>query len=456
VSFAGQTVTATRSDALASGASYPALTITVSVAATAPAVVTNTAAVAGGGEVNTANDSATDVTATTPVADLTIAKSHAGVFRQGDAADTYTITVGNVGSAATAGPVTVTDALPAGLAPTAADRGVINGWAVSFVGQTVTATRADALAPGASYPALTLTVSVAGNAPASVTNTATVAGGGEVNTANDSAKDVSPITPVADLAISKTHVGTFHPGDGADTYTIAVSNVGSAPTAGPVTVTDVLPAGLAPTAADSGTVNGWVVSFVGQTVTATRVDPLAPGASYPALTLTVSVAATAPAVVTNTATVAGGGEVNAANDSAKDVSPITPVADLRIAMSHSGNFNAGGVGTFVIAVSNAGRVATNAPVTVTDMLPAGLTYTGPAAVNGWTISVNGQTVTATRPDVLTAGASFPALTLNVSVAGNALAGFTNTAKVAGGGEVDLSNDVATDIALGQTPRRRGA
>ena len=33
-----------------------------------------------------------------------------------------------------------------------------------------------------------------------------------------------------------------------------------------MTITDVLPAGLAPTPADSGTVNGWAVSFVGQTV----------------------------------------------------------------------------------------------------------------------------------------------------------------------------------------------
>src|SRR5207248_1855145 len=126
---------------------------------------------------------------------------------QGDAADTYTIIVSNVGAAPTASSVTVTDTLPAGLSPTAADNGTINGWAVSFSGQTVTATRSDALAAGASYPAFTLTVSVAGTAPASVTNTATVAGGGEVNTANNSATDVTPVTPVADLTISMSHTG---------------------------------------------------------------------------------------------------------------------------------------------------------------------------------------------------------------------------------------------------------
>ena len=80
------------------------------------------------------------------------------------------------------GLVTVSDTLPTGLTPTAADSGTINGWTVSTDGQTVTATRSDTLAAGSSYPALTVTVNVASNAPASVTNTATVSGGGEINT----------------------------------------------------------------------------------------------------------------------------------------------------------------------------------------------------------------------------------------------------------------------------------
>src|SRR5207248_2245016 len=81
-----------------------------------------------------------------------------------------------------------------------------------------------------SYPAITLTVSVANNAPASVTNVATVSGGGELNTANDSASDPTIITQVADLAVSKTHSGNFTVGDAADSYTITVSNVGPGPT----------------------------------------------------------------------------------------------------------------------------------------------------------------------------------------------------------------------------------
>src|SRR5436305_799193 len=63
------------------------------------------------------------------------------------------------------------------------------GWSA----RSVTCTRSDVLAASASYPVLTVTVDVAGNAAASVTNSATVSGGGEFTTANDSASDVTTI-----------------------------------------------------------------------------------------------------------------------------------------------------------------------------------------------------------------------------------------------------------------------
>jgi uncharacterized repeat protein (TIGR01451 family) len=455
----GQIVTATRSDVLNGGASYPPLTITVSVANNIPPVVTNSVTVAGGGEVNTANDTATDATATIPVADLTLTKTHTGNFRQGDAADVYVVTVKNIGPAATNGEVMVTDTLPAGLAPTPADSGTINGWSVSTSGQMIIATRSDALAPGSSYPVLNITVSVAANAPASVKNAAVVSGGGEVNTVNDGADDTTSITQVADLTISKMHNGNFHPGDAADTYTITVTNVGGGGTTGTVTVTDQLPAGLSATAADSGTIGGWLVSFHGQTVTATRSDVLAAGSSYAALTITVSVASNAPASVTNTATVAGGGEVNTGNDTATDVTAIAQLADLAIGLSDSGNFKQGSTGSYTITIGNIGRGATDAPVTIVDVLPAGLTYAGASSVNGWTITVKGQTVTATRSDALASGALYQLLTLTVNIASNAPASVTNTVMVSGGGETNVGNDAGADVTTvfpgQQNPRRRG-
>jgi uncharacterized repeat protein (TIGR01451 family)/fimbrial isopeptide formation D2 family protein len=281
---------------------------------------------------NPANRPVLTVEYTPPVLvpDLTITKSHAGIFKPGDSADTYTLTVKNVGAAATDGStVTVTDTLPAGLTPTAVDTGTLNGWTLTVNGQTVTATRSDVLAKGSSYPPVTVTVSVANDIARSVVNTATVAGGGEVNTANDTATDPTATIPLADLTISARPGTTFHQGDVRATYIITVRNIGPGPTVGAVTLTDTLPSGLAPTLADNGVINGWTVSVSGQTITATRSDVLGGGSSYPVLTVAVSVAPKAPARVTNTVQVSGGGEINTANDDAVNVTAIFAATSLQ-------------------------------------------------------------------------------------------------------------------------------
>src|SRR5579883_2069856 len=100
--------------------------------------------------------------------DLTITKSHAGHFVQGQAG-TYTITAANGGGTPTSGTVTVVDTLPAGLTATTMSGA---GWSCTL--STLTCTRSDALAAGAAYPAITLTVNVASNAASPVTNVATI------------------------------------------------------------------------------------------------------------------------------------------------------------------------------------------------------------------------------------------------------------------------------------------
>ncbi|HEY7291368.1 MAG TPA: putative collagen-binding domain-containing protein [Vicinamibacterales bacterium] len=132
--------------------------------------------------------------AATPTADLTITKTHAGSFSQGQTGASYTLTVRNSGSTASSGTVTVTDSVPAGLVPTAAAG---TGWSSCGINaQTVTCTRSDVLAAQVSYPPLTVTVNVAATAPASVTNSATVSGGADANTGNNTATDVTSVTPV--------------------------------------------------------------------------------------------------------------------------------------------------------------------------------------------------------------------------------------------------------------------
>src|SRR5207249_5376263 len=256
---------------------------------------TNTVTVSGGSELNTGNNSANDVTAVRPPPDLTITKTHLGNFYQAQTGATYTLTVSNSGLGDTVGSVTVTEALPTGLIATA-----INGTGWTCALNTLTCTRGDVLEPGASYPAINVVVDVANNAPASVTNTATVSGGTESNTSNDTATDLTTIAAPADLTVVKSHTGSFVQSQTGAVYTITVNNVGNAATTGQVAVIDPLPAALTVTGLSG---NGWTCALA--TVTCTRSDSLAAKASYPAITLTVNVAPDAPGSVTNTVSVSG-------------------------------------------------------------------------------------------------------------------------------------------------------
>jgi len=324
VGAGGGTCTASGSGNIAHTVNLPAggsvtYTASCAISASATGSMSNTATVtapAGVTDPTPGNNSATDTDALTALADLTITKTHAGNFTQGQTGATYTLMASNVGGSPTTGVVTMTDTLPAGLTATAISG---TGWSCTL--GTLTCTRSDALAAGSSYPAVTLTVNVAGNASASVTNTATVSGGGQTNSANDSASDPTTITQLSDLTIAKTHAGSFTQGQAGAVYTLTASNAGTGPTSGTVTVTDTLPAGLTATAI-GGT--GWSCTL--GTLTCTRSDALAAGSSYPAITLTVNVANNAPASVTNTAAVSGGGQINTSNDSASDATTIATAA----------------------------------------------------------------------------------------------------------------------------------
>ena len=160
-------------------------------------------------------------------ADLTVTKTHTGNFTQGQTGAAYTLTVGNSGGVPTSGLVTAIDLVPTGLTPSAASG---TGWTCDIIGQAVTCGRSDPLSPGGSYPPITVTVDVAPNAPASLTNSVRATGGGDTNPANNTIDDVTTITPGADLTITKTHTGNFTQGQTGATFTLTVSNQGAAPT----------------------------------------------------------------------------------------------------------------------------------------------------------------------------------------------------------------------------------
>lgn len=129
----------------------------------------------GWGSFNAGNlfSSLTDSSVTPPIQHnpvLHIAMTQNGAFVRGKTAS-YQIAVSNQGAGATSGAVNVTITLPSSLTYTSFSGA---GW--TFNKKTLTFTQSKTLAPGSSYPPITLTVSV--NEPSSVTSTATVSGGG--------------------------------------------------------------------------------------------------------------------------------------------------------------------------------------------------------------------------------------------------------------------------------------
>ncbi|MGW5662830.1 hypothetical protein ACWEWG_22445 [Streptomyces sp. NPDC003758] len=400
--------------------------------------------------IGTANSNGQVIISYAPAApSLTIGKSHSGSFVRGQSGS-YTVTVGNNGTGSTDGStVTVTDTLPAGLTGTALSG---TGWSCALA--TLTCTRNDVLAAGASYPPISLTVDVGCTASDQVTNAASVTGGGDTDT--HTATDPTTITGACppSLTIGKSHSGSFVRGQ-SGSYTVTVGNNGTGPTDGStVTVTDTLPAGLTGTAL-SGT--GWSCALA--TLTCTRSDVLAAGASYPPLTLTVDVACTAPDGVTNTATVSGGAS---APDTVTDPTSITGACppSLTISKHHTGHFEKGRKGTYTLTVANNGSGPTSGTVTVTDTLPPQLRAVSISGT-GWTCTL--ATLTCTRSDVLDPGSSYPPITITVKVScatrekvadtkrGGSIQ-VINTATVTGGGS---PSDTATDPTTIRCNKRDG-
>ncbi|MGA8867288.1 MAG: hypothetical protein WB510_09985, partial [Candidatus Sulfotelmatobacter sp.] len=190
-----------------------------------------------------------------------------------------------------------------------------------------------------------------------------------------------------DMTLGKSHVGNFVRGSTAN-YIVPVSNLSLyGPSVGLVTVNDTLPVGLTPTSA-VGT--GWSCSLAAQTVSCVRADSLVGSTSYPSLTITANVAQTAPSTVTNTAIVAGGGEINLANDSATDVASVVSSADLSVSNAASPNpATAGGNVTYTQVITNNGPSAADNP-TLVEAVPANTTFVSIAAPVGWTCVTPGN------------------------------------------------------------------
>ena len=354
--------------------------------------------------------------------------------------ETFTLTVGNIGTVSTTpgSTITVTDTLPTGLTPVS---GVGTGWEISISGQTFIATTTTQIPALGVAPSITLSVLVGSDAVPSVTNTATATGGGATNTAT--AFDtvlviaITPTEPI--LTITKANSPSSFTVGQTGTYTVIVGNRGlSASTSGTITVTDVLPNALTLV---SGSLSGsdWTFTVTGQTITATTSAVISPGETAPPITFEVSVGSAAVPFATNVATATGGGAINTAIVS--DITPVIPIAPI-LTMTKTNSpstFVVGQTGTYTLTVGNSGSISTSGIITVTDVLPSSLTFIfGSLTGTGWTFTVTGQTITATTTATVSPTETLPSISFMVTVGSTAAPSVINIGSAFGGGALNTA------------------
>ncbi len=300
---ASGTVTCTSTGSIASGNSFPAITLTVAVSTTAANSINNTATVANNTLFDniSSNNSSTDATTVLNATDLQITKIHSGNFSAGANA-AYTLTVKNNGPQSANGTTTVTDVLPASESYVSASG---TGWACGNASGTVTCTSTTTMASGASLPVITLNVLMSTSALASVGNTATVSNTlvSDTNSANNSSTDTATVTSPSYAALSTKTVSTTSTTSGSTlTYTITVTD--SAGQAGNnIAVTDTLDpdlSGLTVTTLPPGATN----SSTGTQLNITGISIAANGTAT--IVFTALVTGSPGDVIQNTATIVGG------------------------------------------------------------------------------------------------------------------------------------------------------
>jgi uncharacterized repeat protein (TIGR01451 family) len=409
-------------------------TVTVTVDVDAPTVgpLSNTATVSGDQHDSvTANNTATEPTNIDRIADLQVTKTDSVDPVVAGNQLIYTLLVTNNGPSTATG-VVATDTLPSDVQYVTSTSSVGSTAEASGV---VTATIGDLAVGGTAT--VTVTVDVDSDTTATLSNSATVAGNeSDDNPNNDIAVEPTSVSQEVDVQIVKSESTDPVGAGGILVYTLDVTNAGPSDATG-VTVFDTLPAGVTYT---TGSVTQGSVSESTGVVTAT-IGNLVNGQTE-SVTVNVAVGAGVTGILSNTATVASNEtETDSSNNTDTEDTVVSVEADLGITKSDSPDpVVADGALVYTIIVTNNGP-ADATGVTVTDTLPAGVTYDTGSADQG-TVSESAGTVTADIGNI--AVGNSVTVTLNIDVDSSTLGTITNQANVAGN-EVDTvsANDDAS-------------
>lgn len=320
---------------------------------------------------------------------------------------TYTIVATNTGPSNIIG-ANISDVFPADITSdtfTATETGGATGFSASGSGNINNTVN---LPAGA-----TITYTVTANLSDTVTdlsNTATITpppGAVDTDLTNNSATDIDTVTPMVDLAITKTvpaGTTTVTPG-GTVTYTITVTNNGPDNATG-ANVSDTFGSQFTSdtfTAVGAGGATGFTASGTGA-INDTVDVPVGGTITY---TVTGNVAPTAGGTLTNTGTVtpaANAIDTDLTNNTATATTPLTPAADLTVTKidnvggssitNTTGAATQGGTITYTIVFSNLGASAATG-AKLSDVFPSTITSdtftaTGAGGATGFTTSGTGS------------------------------------------------------------------
>jgi len=280
-----------------------------------------------------------------------------------------------------------------------------------------------------------------------ITVQAAVASGTAINTAvvstteaesdltNNTASATAQIV-AADIAVDKTGPAQMVAGD-VGTYTITVSNIGTA-TAADVVLTDMLPDSVSYVSASPAptSVSGHALTF--------DLGDIGAGAST---SITVDVQAnategTATNTATATTTTGEGGQGTSNNSDTHTSTFVAP--DVAVDKTGPATAVAGEGATYTIVVSNVGT-ATAKNVVLTDALPDGVSY---ASASPAPASVNGQTVTFGLGDIDVNGSASITIQVTVNATASTLTNTAtaSTASIEGGqGTANNSDSCSSDV-----------
>ncbi len=226
------------------------------------------------------------------------------------------------------------------------------------------------------------------------------------------------------------------PGDQV-TYRMTVTNQGQTTALG-VLATDLLPSGISVV---SALAQVGMIS-INSAILEVSIGALLPGAIDVITFVVQTSSASLPALANSVVVSSTNGDVDAGNNIASVVTPLTPISDLAVQVQGSSASVAEGQNvTYTITLTNQGpSTATN--VALTDAIPAGTTLVS-ATVNRGTVSSSGGVVTALI-DSVPSNAAPVILTVVVGTTAASLPSITDTASVASDNyDPNLANNSAS-------------